>query len=105
MIDDSQFNLMAAKLLLSQFGLACDLAISGKKGIKLFKQRLEMQREDASIKPLQLIFLDYEMPIMDGEAVMGELVKIFQEEESRPGQDFYRPKICCMSAHIANNIR
>ena len=43
-IDDSHFNLIAAKLLFNQFGLACDIAISGKKGIKLFKQRLESQR-------------------------------------------------------------
>ena len=32
-----------------------------------------------------MIFLDYEMPIMDGEAVMAELVKIFEEEELRSG--------------------
>jgi len=28
------------------------------------------------------------MPIMDGEAVMVELVKIFKEEESRPNSNF-----------------
>ena len=104
-IDDNHFNLVAAKLLLSEFGLACDIAISGKKAIKLFKRRLEMQKIDDKTKRIQIIFLDYEMPIMDGEAVMFELRKIFEEEESRQGSNFERPKICCMSAHTADNIR
>lgn len=36
-IDDNHFNLVAAKLLLGEFDLRCDTAISGQKGIKLFK--------------------------------------------------------------------
>ena len=36
-IDDNHFNLVAAKLLLSEFGVSCDIAISGKKGIRLYK--------------------------------------------------------------------
>lgn len=40
-IDDNYFNLVAAKILLGEFGLSCDIAISGKKGIKLVKQRLD----------------------------------------------------------------
>ena len=51
-IDDNHFNLVAAKLLLSEFGLACDIAISGKKGIKLYKHRLEMLEIDMETKPL-----------------------------------------------------
>ena len=35
-----------------------------------------------------MIFLDYEMPIMDGEAVMAELGKIFEEEAMRPESNF-----------------
>ena len=60
---------MAAKLLLSDFGLSCDIAISGKKGLRLVRDRLRLLKENPHItKPLQIIFLDYEMPIMDGEA-------------------------------------
>lgn len=51
-IDDNHFNLVAAKLLLSEFGLEVDIAISGKKGIKLYKHRLEMQMIDSETKPL-----------------------------------------------------
>ena len=51
-IDDNHFNLVAAKLLLSEFGLEVDIAISGKKGIKLYKNRLEMQMIDSETKPL-----------------------------------------------------
>ena len=45
------------------------------------------------------------MPIMDGETTMIELKKIFEEEEAKPNSTFVRPKICCMSAHTADNIR
>lgn len=41
-VDDNHFNLVAAKLLLGEFGLHCDTAISGQKGLKLIKQRLEL---------------------------------------------------------------
>ena len=39
-IDDNHFNLVAAKLLLGEFGLPCDIAISGPKGLRLVKLRL-----------------------------------------------------------------
>jgi len=45
------------------------------------------------------------MPIMDGVAVVRELKKLFAEEEAKPGSSFVRPKVCCMSAHTAENIR
>ena len=45
------------------------------------------------------------MPIMDGEATLIELKKIFEEEEAKSESSFVRPKICCMSAHTADNIR
>jgi len=69
------------------------------------KLRLEAQEVDPETEPMQLIFLDYEMPIMDGNETMAELNKIFLEEEDKPNSTFRRPKICCMSAHTADNIR
>ena len=39
-IDDNKFNLLSAKLLLSDFGVACDIANSGNNGIKIYKERL-----------------------------------------------------------------
>ena len=38
---------------------------------------------DPNTRPLQIIFLDYEMPIMDGKETMIELKKIFEEEEAK----------------------
>ena len=64
-----------------------------------------MRRINPQVKPLQIIFLDYEMPIMDGEAVVSELFSLYTIEEARPGSTFQRPKICCMSAHTAEAIR
>ena len=63
---------------------------------------------DPNTRPLQIIFLDYEMPIMDGKETMIELKKIFEEEEAKENQGsvpFVRPKICCMSAHTSDIIR
>ena len=42
---------------------------------------------------------------MDGEAVMHELNKMFAQLESRRGVAFRRPKICCMTAHTAEDVR
>ena len=65
-----------------------------------------MRRIDASVEPLRLIFLDYEMPIMDGESVVEELFKLYKVIESGPAAaNFIRPKICCMSAHTSEQIR
>ena len=64
-----------------------------------------MRRINPHCKPLQIIFLDYEMPIMDGAAVVAELFKLYDIEEARPGSTFIRPKIVCMSAHTAEEIR
>lgn len=51
-IDDNHINLIAASHLLSEFGLICETAISGAKGIKLFKQRLEMRRISPNVMEL-----------------------------------------------------
>ena len=64
-----------------------------------------MQSWDPETVQLQIIFLDYEMPIMNGEQVVQELFKIYEQEEARGNQTFTRPKICCMSAHTNDNIR
>ena len=43
---------MAAKMLLNEFGLSCDLAISGQKGLRLFEQRMQQMTVDPETKPL-----------------------------------------------------
>ena len=72
----------------------------------MFKKRLEMRSLDPETVPVQIIFLDYEMPIMDGKQVVQELFKIYEQEEGQANQTtFVRPTICCMSAHTNDNIR
>ena len=39
-IDDNKIQLLTVKLLLSDFGVACDIANSGNNGIKIYKERL-----------------------------------------------------------------
>jgi DNA-binding response OmpR family regulator len=45
------------------------------------------------------------MPFMNGNETSKHLNNIFLEEEAKPNSTFSRPKICCVSAHTAENIR
>ena len=59
-MDDDAFNLQAFESILALLGLNSDTALSGKHAITLVKQKLD--KKDF----YSLIFMDFEMPDMDG---------------------------------------
>ena len=67
-VDDDIFNICALQMILSKLGYTCDVAYNGEQAIqKVLQRHSETLRED-SVKQYQykLIFMDCNMPIMDG---------------------------------------
>ncbi|CAD8139213.1 unnamed protein product [Paramecium octaurelia] len=57
-VDDNEFNIIVLQYILEQLYLTCDSAISGLVALKKCKER--------ALSQYKLIFLDIEMPEMDG---------------------------------------
>ncbi|CAD8133081.1 unnamed protein product [Paramecium octaurelia] len=57
-VDDNEFNIIVLQYILEQLYLTCDSAISGQTALKKCKER--------ALSQYKLIFLDIEMPEMDG---------------------------------------
>jgi CheY-like chemotaxis protein len=55
LVDDNKVNQRLAKLIFSQIGLKCDVASDGKEAFEMVQQ-----------KGYDLIFMDLQMPVMDG---------------------------------------
>ena len=99
--DDNPINLRVSRLLLSQFGLEVDAAVSGFEAL-----------EKAKINDYDIIFLDCQMPQMDGFetckriklnqakqgkwapviAVTANSFSVVKESYSRSGMDDFLPK-------------
>jgi signal transduction histidine kinase/CheY-like chemotaxis protein len=62
LVDDNETNQLVAKGILDSFGLDVEIANNGKEAIDAM---IEADREN---KPYSLIFMDCQMPIMDGYA-------------------------------------
>lgn len=55
LVDDNKINQRVSKLTFSQVGLKCDIASDGKEAFEMHK-----------VKLYDLIFMDMQMPVMDG---------------------------------------
>jgi aminomethyltransferase len=60
--DDNEFNIYALSTLLSSYGIPIEIALSGKKAL----EAIEKQFKTGHCKTYKLIFMDIDMPIMDG---------------------------------------
>lgn len=55
LVEDNTVNQLLAKKLLERIGLKCDLAVNGEQAVEMVMQNL-----------YQLVFMDMQMPVMDG---------------------------------------
>jgi CheY-like chemotaxis protein len=60
-VDDDEFNILALQFMLEKLNLISDSAISGKEALKKVMERAKKNAQ------YQIIFLDIEMPEMNGE--------------------------------------
>ena len=63
-VDDDAFNLLSLELILKSFHLKCCKLMSGKKAIETLIENSSCGRSKCN--KYKLIFLDYQMPLMDG---------------------------------------
>ena len=75
-VDDSPFNLMVAKELIEFHGCNVETALNGKLALDAVERRKE-----AGQRSFQLIFMDCEMPVMDGFEAMEALLEKMKQGE------------------------
>jgi signal transduction histidine kinase/FixJ family two-component response regulator len=76
--DDDAFNLLAIENILGSLGMVPASAYNGKEVIKVMEDRVKNPCGDYC-KPFQLIFLDCNMPLMDGYECAIWLKELFKE--------------------------
>lgn len=62
-VDDDAFNLLSLELILKTFNLKCCKVMNGSEALQVLRTR---KCENADCRGFRLIFMDYQMPIMDG---------------------------------------
>ena len=68
LVDDNKVNQRLAILIFSQIGLKCDIASDGKEALEMYQQ-----------KEYDLIFMDMQMPVMDG-LESTKLIRAFEKD-------------------------
>ena len=95
-VDDSPFNIVALRSLLSLFSLESDCASDGNEAIQLVKNRM------SSETPMyKLILLDYSMPECDGPTATVEIRRLLGGVGTAPIQPF----ICCVTAYTGESFK
>ena len=78
MVDDDSFNLMAMRSVLDSLKFSSSMAFNGKEAIEIFLARAENPC-GPECKPYKVIFLDCNMPVMDGYECATKLKELFNE--------------------------
>ena len=70
-VDDDAFNLLSLELMLKNLGLKCIKAHNGKEAIEKFKEK---KCKSPKCRGFKLVFMDYQMPIMNGVEAAKEIL-------------------------------
>lgn len=79
-VDDEMYNILAIKMMIKQYNqlLICDSAINGQEAVDKVKQRLNYK--NMCCKNYDVIFMDIDMPIMNGYQACKELLALYKEK-------------------------
>ena len=77
-VDDDAFNLMSLELILKNFNLKCQKATNGKDAIEKI---LTQKCDSIHCRGFKLVFMDYQMPIMDGVESTIEIMRLSENRE------------------------
>jgi len=84
-VEDNRINQKIAEKMLTKLGLTCDIAVNGLEGINALKT-----------KAYSLIFMDLQMPVMDGISATKKIIEQYGNE---------RPAIVAMTANVFQEDR
>ena len=87
-VDDDHISRIALSTTMGPFG-DCACEANGRDGVARFKQALE----DGD--PFRLIFMDIQMPIMDGQTALTTIREMEREHGVTPGQEAKAVMITC----------
>ena len=80
-VDDDSFNQLSLELILRKFNLKCQKANHGREAIEIMKA---FKKCSHCCNGYRLVFMDYQMPIMDGVETTIKLREMFENEEIQP---------------------
>ena len=88
-VDDDAFNLLSLEMILKGFKLTCAKALNGLEALNLLKKKQKCEATNCK-GGFKLIFMDYQMPDLDGVQTTGEIKKLMDGKEIN-----YAPIIGC----------
>lgn len=95
-VDDNVFNVMTLKMVLeAQFNLQADKSMNGLEALEAVGKRKE--------HPYKLIFMDCNMPVMDGLEATSKILELFISDPSYSGRP--APYIVALTAYNTDDTR
>ncbi len=87
-VDDDHLSQVALAATMSRFG-ACTCESNGRDGLARFEQAL-----DAG-EPFDLVFMDIQMPVMDGQTALAAIRDLERARKVPPGQEAKAVMVTC----------
>ena len=87
-VDDDQLSQITLRGTLAPYG-QCVCAGNGREGVDLFTLALDEG------KPFSVVFMDIQMPVMDGHAALAAIRELEQARGVCPGQEAKAVMITC----------
>ena len=79
-VDDDAFNLLSLEMILLMFHFRCQKASNGLEALDFLREKKRCQALNCK-GVFQLIFMDYQMPKMDGVQTTKEIMKMVDEQK------------------------